>query len=54
MAEFDQLTAATHRLIRKTPQLIDLVFNRDPFAAYLKLNVRENFTGGRQIDHPFN
>jgi len=53
MAELDQLTVATKRYIRKTPALVDNVFNRDPFLAYAKLNVREDFTGGRLIGEDF-
>ncbi len=50
---FDQITVATHRYIRKNPALVDNVFNQDPFLAYLKLNVRENFGGGRLIAENF-
>jgi hypothetical protein len=46
---FDQITVATKRYIRKNPALVDNVFNEDPFLAYLKLNTRESFTGGRLI-----
>jgi hypothetical protein len=53
MAEFDQITVATHRFIRKTPKLIDMVFQNDPLLAYLKLNVREDFDGGRFIGENF-
>jgi hypothetical protein len=53
MAELDQLTVATKRYIRETPALVDNVFNRDPLLAYAKLNVREDFTGGRLIGEDF-
>ena len=53
MAELDQITVATHRFIRKTPKLIDMVFQNDPTLAYLKLNVREDFDGGRFIGENF-
>src|SRR2546425_13252669 len=53
VAELDQLSVATKRYIRKTPALVDNVFNRDPFLAYAKLNVREDFTGGRLIGEDF-
>src|SRR2546422_11762610 len=53
MAELDQLTVATKRYIRKTPALVDNVFNRDPLLAYAKLNTREDFTGGRLIGEDF-
>jgi len=49
MPAFDQITVATHRYIRKNPALVDNVFQEDPFLAYLKLNVRESFGGGRLI-----
>ncbi len=54
MAELDQITVATHRYIRKTPKLIDLIFQNDPLLAYLKLNVREDYDGGRFIGENFN
>ena len=53
MAELDQITAATRRYIRKTPTLIDNIFQNDPFIAYLKENCTEPYDGGRQIDEPF-
>lgn len=53
MAELDQITVATHRYIRSTPKLQDFVFNRDPLLAYLKLNVREDYDGGRLIGENF-
>jgi hypothetical protein len=53
MAELDQITVATHRFIRKTPKLIDLIFQNDPLLAYLKLNVREDYDGGRFIGENF-
>ena len=53
MAELDQLTVATKRYIRKTPALVDNVFQKDPCIAYLRQNLRENFDGGRQIDEDF-
>lgn len=53
MAELDALTVATKRYIRKTPELIDNVFQAGPLAAYAKLNVREDFDGGRLIGENF-
>lgn len=53
MAELDQITTATHRYIRSTPKLLDFVFQRDPLLAYLKLNVREDYDGGRLIGENF-
>lgn len=53
MPDFDQITVATHRYIRATPKLQDFVFNRDPLLAYLKLNVREDYDGGRFIGENF-
>lgn len=53
MAELDQITVATHRYIRKTPKLIDMVFQNDPLLAYLKSNVRETYDGGRYIGENF-
>lgn len=49
MAELDQLNVATERYIRDSPALVDNVFQSDPFLAYLKLNVREDFPGGTLI-----
>lgn len=53
MAELDQITVATKRYIRKTPALIDMVFNKGPLAAYARLNNREDFPGGNRIDEDF-
>ena len=53
MAELDQLNAATKRYVRKNVELVDNVFQTDPFVAYLRQNVREDFTGGNRIDEPF-
>ncbi len=52
MAELDQLTASTRRLIREDPKLIDSVFQADPFLAYLRQTLRKDFTGGHRIDEP--
>ncbi len=49
MAELDQLTASTRRFIRDNPALVDSVFNRDPFFAYCKQNLKEAFGGGYLI-----
>ena len=54
MADLDQLNVATKRYIRENPALLDNFFNADPFAAYLKLNCREDFSGGRLIGENFN
>lgn len=53
MAELDQITVATKRYIRENPKLVDNVFQNDPLFAYLKLNVREDFDGGRLIGENF-
>ena len=53
MAELDQLNVATERYIRDTPALVDNIFQADPLLAYLKLNVREDFTGGTLIQEGF-
>ena len=53
MAELDQLNVSTERYIRDNPALVDLVFQADPFLAYLKLNVREDFAGGTLIQEGF-
>lgn len=53
MAELDQITVATHRYIRKTPKLVDNVFQNDPLLAYQKANVKEIFDGGRYIGENF-
>jgi len=54
MAELDQITVATKRYIRKTPALIDMVFQKGPLAAYARVNNREDFPGGNRIDEDFN
>ena len=53
MAELDALTVATKRFIRQTPELVDMVFNAGPLAAYAKQNLREEFDGGRLIGENF-
>jgi len=53
MAELDQITVATKRYIRETPKLIDDVFQNDPLLSYAKLNLRDDFTGGRLIGENF-
>ena len=53
MAELDQLNVATQRYIRDNPALVDDVFNSDPFFAYLKQNVNEDFAGGTLIQEGF-
>ncbi len=53
MAELDALTVATKRYLRKTPELIDNVFQGGPLAAFAKENLREEFTGGRLIGENF-
>jgi len=53
MADLDQITVATKRYIRENPKLIDNVFQNDPLLSYAKENVREDFTGGRQIGENF-
>lgn len=53
MAELDQITVATHRYIAKTPALVDNLFQHDPLLAYLKMNCREDYTGGRLIEENF-
>ncbi len=53
MAELDQINVATHRYIRESPALVDNVFQRDPFLAYLKMNVNQNWEGGSLIQEGF-
>lgn len=53
MAELDALTVATKRFIRETPELIDMVFQGGPLAAYAKQSLREDFDGGRFIGENF-
>jgi len=53
MAELDQITVATKRYINSNPDLRDMVFNKDPLLAYLRLNARETFPGGRLIGENF-
>jgi hypothetical protein len=54
MAELDQITVATKRFIaRGRKKLVDNIFNVSPFMAYLKSNLKEDFTGGRLIQENF-
>src|SRR5579864_7439125 len=53
MADYDQITLATKRFVRKSPKLIDNVFQNDPVVAYTKENLREDFDGGRLIQETF-
>lgn len=53
MAELDQLNVSTLKYIRKTPALLDNFFQVDPLIAYLKLNVKEAFSGGALIQENF-
>jgi len=53
MAELDQINLSTRRYIRDNPKLVDNTFNNDPFTAYLKLNLREGWTGGSLIQEDF-
>jgi hypothetical protein len=46
MAEMDQINVSTHRYIRENPALVDNYFQHDPFLAYCKLNLREEWGGG--------
>jgi hypothetical protein len=51
--ELDQITVATHRYIRETPKLVDMIFQEGPLVAYAKVNVREDYDGGRLIGENF-
>lgn len=53
MADLDQLNVATQRYIQDKPALVDNVFNADPFLAYCKLNVKDDFPGGTLIQEGF-
>ncbi len=54
MAEFDQITVATKRFIaRGRKKLVDNIFNVSPLMAYLKGNLKEDFSGGRLIQENF-
>lgn len=53
MAELDQINVATQRYIRKTPALVDNIFQNDPLLAYAKLNVNQDFEGGTLIQEGF-
>lgn len=53
MAELDQINVSTLKYIRKNPALVDNTFQHDPLLAYLKLNVREDWEGGAQIQENF-
>jgi hypothetical protein len=53
MAEMDQITVSTHRYIRENPALVDNYFQQDPFLAYCKLNIREEWGGGSLIQEDF-
>lgn len=54
MAELDQITVATKRFIaRGRKKLVDNIFNVSPFMAYMKSNLKEDFSGGRLIQENF-
>ena len=53
MAELDQINVSTHRYIRENPALVDNYFQADPFLAYCKLNIREEWSGGSLIQEGF-
>ena len=53
MAELDQINVSTQRYIRDNPDLVDAWSKIDPLIAYLKLNTRENFTGGSLVQEGF-
>ena len=53
MAELDQLNVSTQRFIQDNPALVDAWSQNDPLIAYLKLNLRRNFTGGTLIQEGF-
>jgi hypothetical protein len=53
MAELVALDVATKRHIRKTPKLVDMIFQGGPMAAYAKQNLVEEFDGGRLIAENF-
>src|SRR5216684_2634745 len=53
MAELDQLNVSTRRYIRNNPALVDAWSQNDPLIAYLKLNVKETYTGGTLIQEGF-
>lgn len=54
MAELDQITVSTRRFIaRARRKLVDNIFNVSPFMAYMKSNLKEDFTGGRLIQESF-
>lgn len=53
MAEMDQINVSTHRYIRENPALVDNYFQADPFLAYCKLNIRDEWNGGQLIQEDF-
>lgn len=53
MAELDQITVSTRRLIRSKPQLVDMLFQQGPVIAYAKQNLRTDYDGGRLIAENF-
>lgn len=53
MAELDQLNVSTRRYIRDNPALVDNWSQNDPLIAYLKLNTKENYSGGTLIQEGF-
>jgi hypothetical protein len=53
VAELDQLNVSTRRYIRNNPALVDAWSQNDPLIAYLKLNVKETYTGGTLIQESF-
>ncbi len=53
MAELNQLTVATHRLISTNPDIVDNVFQADPLPALGRETLNKDFPGGRLIQESF-
>lgn len=49
----NQLNASTQRFIAGNGELVDEIFQQDPFAAYMRQNLRRDFAGGRVIAEDF-
>jgi hypothetical protein len=49
----DAVNVTTRRYIRKSPALVDNIYNQDPLNYYLRQNLREDFPGGSTINEDF-
>jgi len=49
----DQINVTTRRYIRKSPVLVDNIYNQDPLNYFMRQSLREDFAGGSTINENF-